>query len=625
MIFLRACRLVLGHTSGSCVLFPASVLRNTSVALSNTPVSGGMATDATATHDQWLEVDAAGKRIHLLSPNAIYITHAIGGNANGAGDAELHTWAIPWNSGLFAQLTHWDLTDLNVLDIGCGLGLAGCFACQKGASSVFFADRSEIAVGLALRSAAANLPAGAPCRIYGKHGCWSSTAAAAWPQSDLILGNEVLYCAEAVEQLTAIILSPVLRVGGVAAICGVDRGILMERLENSLRSAGLHVQSGNGFTAATMGTALQPSVLLLVRKPGGEGTLPLAMRSIAIRPKAWHDTGADRARLSPPACVMPSPLPAPPPPPSPPAAPPLPPTPPSPTPQLPPPCPPAAPRMHLLVTETPAEDVAERLERLESVRASRGVHHASWMAQVMIDDWGSAGSPSYASQLAATYVPNQPAAELGEPLRALCECLLDRVQAELFEQLLMLSVALEAAEATRVLRLQLCATLTVTRTPADAVYSSELVHADAFDGTVIGLAFLCTKMGTRIFEEATFVEAPLQQFVRESSGGMRNGFSRVIAGSEGASRQLKPRQLMILPAAVAHARPNGRVDAHAPLGPRWFVRAHLELRPAGGPKAWGAQQRMAVALLVLEHVWRDPSTLALAKDEVERAAPKTSS
>ena len=81
-------------------------------------------------------------------------------------------------------------------------------------------------------------------------------------------------------------------------------------------------------------------------------------------------------------------------------------------------------------------------------------------------------------------------------------------------------------------------------------------------------------------------------------------------------RQLTPRTLMILPAAVAHARPDGRVDAHTPLGPRWFARVHLELRPVvGGPKAWGAQQRMAVALRVLEHVWRDPSFLALAKDE----------
>ena len=240
------------------------------------------------------------------------------------------------------------------------------------------------------------------------------------------------------------------------------------------------------------------------------------------------------------------------------------------------------------------------------------------MAQAVLAEWGSpAAADSARAQLADTYAPNQPAALLGEPLQAFCACMLEAVQRQLAPLLAPLRSAVVAAETTRVLSLRLHATLTVSRAPADAEYRGELLHADAFDGTVLGLAFVCSKMGTRLYPQASFVEPPLEQFLRESRGGMRNGFSRVVEGAQGEMRPLAPRQLMILPAAVAHARPDGRVDAHPPAAaPRWFARAHLELRPAGGPKAWDERQRMAVALLVAEHVWRDAGFLAAARERL---------
>lgn len=255
------------------------------------------------------DVAVAGRLLRLHAPPSAQIVEAVGGCTDGPGDTELHTWAVPWESGLFAQLMHWDLSGLDVLDLGCGLGLAGCVALQQGASSIFFADRSEVAVGLALRSAAENAPLGADCRISGQHGSWSETAS--WPEVDLILGNELLYVADACEELTALILSRVLRPGGVAAFCGCDRG-LWDTFEQNLTASGLDVRCGNGFAAAATDGAAIPTVLLIVVKPlaRGEPSPPAALDSIRIRPDAWQDTGASRAKLAPPPCVA---SPAPPP------------------------------------------------------------------------------------------------------------------------------------------------------------------------------------------------------------------------------------------------------------------------------------------------------------------------
>ena len=134
---------------------------------------------------------------------------------------------------------------------------------------------------------------------------------------------------------------------------------------------------------------------------------------------------------------------------------------------------------------------------------------------------------------------------------------------------------------------------------------------------MLGLAFVCSKMGTRLYPDATFVQPPLDQFLAESATGVRTGFSRVVDGAHGEERVLTPRSLMLMPAAIAHARPDGRVDEHLPPGPRWFARAHLELRPAGGRAAWDSIQRMTVALLVAEHVWRDADFVRAVRQRLE--------
>jgi SAM-dependent methyltransferase len=255
------------------------------------------------------DVVVAGRRLRLHAPGKDEIVDAVGGRVNGPGDAELHTWAVPWESGLFLQMARWDLSGLDILDLGCGLGLAGCFALLHGAGSVFFADRSEVAVGLALRSAADNAPPGSTIR--GEHGSWSQTAS--WPEVDLILANEVLYVADACQELTALLLSRVLRPGGVAAFCGCDRG-LWEPFQQHLAAAGLEVRCGNGFAAAVDSAgSLQPTVLLLVVKPSASGapSPPAALQSIQIRPDVWQDTGASRAKLAPPPCIAPPPPPPP--------------------------------------------------------------------------------------------------------------------------------------------------------------------------------------------------------------------------------------------------------------------------------------------------------------------------
>mgnify|MGYP002631096572 CR=1 FL=1 len=61
---------------------------------------------------------------------------ALNGDAEDNEASELQTWINPWDSGLFSHMCQWDLTGLRVLDVGCGLGLAGVVAGLRGAASV---------------------------------------------------------------------------------------------------------------------------------------------------------------------------------------------------------------------------------------------------------------------------------------------------------------------------------------------------------------------------------------------------------------------------------------------------------------------------------------------------------
>jgi 16S rRNA G1207 methylase RsmC len=84
----------------------------------------------------------------------------------------------------------WDLRGLRVLDIGCGLGLAGVMGGLQGAASITMSDRSERAVQLALEACRAN---GVQCEVRGVVSDWSGDAEAQFGQMDLLLGNEVIY------------------------------------------------------------------------------------------------------------------------------------------------------------------------------------------------------------------------------------------------------------------------------------------------------------------------------------------------------------------------------------------------------------------------------------------------
>ena len=265
-----------------------------------------------------------------------------------------------------------------------------------------------------------------------------------------------------------------------------------------------------------------------------------------------------------------------------------------------------------LVIATAAKGLAEALAALEAVRKSDD--HA-WMVEATIAEWGI-GEQSFGLQGAPTLAPNVAAAGLGRPLRNFCTAFLDAMQIELRDRLHALWRAVEASPSLRELGLQLAVTFMVTRKPPDGEYRDEMIHADAFDGTVIGLAFVCSKMGTRLYPDAVFTQAPVEQFIKESWSGNRAGLSPVKEGAHGLVRVMPPATLLIMPAAVAHARPDGRVQDHAPTGARWFARAHVELRPAAGRRAWDGTQRMEVALLVAHHVWRDPAFVAAAKAQL---------
>lgn len=251
------------------------------------------------------ELFVGGRRVLLYAPTASEISKAVGGNSCGPGDAELCTWAVPWESGLFAQLSLWDLSAADVLDLGCGLGLAGVFAMLQGAKSVCFADRSHRAVELALLSAAENRGPEARCEVRGRQGCWAQAASAApWPEVDLILGNEIVYVTEACGELTALLRSSVLRPGGMAVFSGCDRG-LSDTFQTQLIAAGFIVQCGNGFAPGSDGATPHPTILLLVLKPevGQEPSALSSLSSVFIRPEAWKDTGSTKAKFSPPPCV----------------------------------------------------------------------------------------------------------------------------------------------------------------------------------------------------------------------------------------------------------------------------------------------------------------------------------
>lgn len=185
-------------------------------------------------------------------------------------------------------------------------------------------------------------------------------------------------------------------------------------------------------------------------------------------------------------------------------------------------------------------------------------------------------------------------------------------------------------------------TLKRTAPEVDVPDSGCDIHADSFDGTIVCFALVSSKMGTPIFPNAQFAEPPLEQFVRESVGGPHCRPAAIRLAKSPTGRPLKHHQrewrdgsMAILPPAVAHSIPPGRVWDFESRGsdgsvlatrdsPRWFARVAIEIVPARGGavdgpwweqhKGWATPaHRAAVAALVAEHVWGDPEFAAAAR------------
>ena len=129
-----------------------------------------------------------------------------------------------------------------------------------------------------------------------------------------------------------------------------------------------------------------------------------------------------------------------------------------------------------------------------------------------------------------------------------------------------------------------------------------------------------TKLGTPIWPEATFPDA-VRMFVRQSRTG--NKFAHQLEGEgEGGSpfgpqRPWRPGTLVAMPACVAHSKPFA-ADTD-PETPRWFVRATVRMGVAGRRRVdeAGRAERLALALMVAEHVWGDAAFARLARRWVE--------
>ena len=172
--------------------------------------------------------------------------------------------------------------------------------------------------------------------------------------------------------------------------------------------------------------------------------------------------------------------------------------------------------------------------------------------------------------------------------------------------------------------LRLGAAVTVRRTAggehgvraAHERHSDSAVHSDAWDGTVLCFGLASTKLGTPIWPEATFPDA-VRMFVSQSRTG-RKFAQQLEAEGEGKDgfgpqRPWRPGTLVAMPACVAHSKPFA-ADPD-PKTPRWFVRATVRVGVAGRRRVdeEGRTERLALALLVAEHVWGDAAFAGLAR------------
>ena len=146
------------------------------------------------------------------------------------------------------------------------------------------------------------------------------------------------------------------------------------------------------------------------------------------------------------------------------------------------------------------------------------------------------------------------------------------------------------------------------------------VHNDSWDGTILCFGLVSTKLGTPVYPAARFPN-PLEVFLRQSRTG-RKGAQQLEDGTEtsaeraallGPRRPWKAGTLVVMPACVAHSKP---VDIDPdPTTARWFCRATLRVAIEGRRDSTpaGHALRLALALLVAEHVWQDRDFAAAAR------------
>jgi predicted nicotinamide N-methyase len=134
--------------------------------------------------------------------------------------------SISWAGGealaryLLAHPAH--VTGRRVLELGCGIGVAGLAARGAGAARVILTDRASL-LELARSNVASNLPAlGGGVDVTELD--WASPAAA--PECDVLLGADVVYTSEGAELLAATLnalLAP-LGCAQIALIAYKERG-----------------------------------------------------------------------------------------------------------------------------------------------------------------------------------------------------------------------------------------------------------------------------------------------------------------------------------------------------------------------------------------------------------------
>jgi len=187
-----------------------------------------------AAYDIRLEsVEIAGHIFTLAVVRDSYaLTDAIAPEAFAA-DERLPYWADLWTSSL--ELARWCLTDpsvpgATVLEIGCGVGLAGIAAAHAGAS-VLMTDADPNALRFARLNALRNLPASA-MRARLSVGVLDWDIPGAIEPVDIVLGGDVIYERSVFNRLLDL-FDAALRPGGVAVLTDPDRAIGRAFLERA--------------------------------------------------------------------------------------------------------------------------------------------------------------------------------------------------------------------------------------------------------------------------------------------------------------------------------------------------------------------------------------------------------